>query len=195
LVSIEVAAAGHIGQDRAAAISRRDGYLLLLADGAGGTSGGATAADAVVARLSSMTLGSGPDCAELLKQLDRELDGVGETTAVVALVVGGSVFGASVGDSGAWLLGPDGVIDLTAAQKPKPLLGSGRAIPLVFGPFSFSHARILLGSDGLFKYVPHDLIREIASKTPLSETAAALVRAARLSGGALRDDVAVIVAG
>jgi len=102
--------------------------------------------------------------------------------------------GASVGDSGAWLLTPPDFVDLTEDQNRKPLLGSGLAKPVAFGPYSIS-GRLLVASDGLFKYVACERIRELATTLPLASTAGALVDAARLPSGALQDDVAVIVAG
>jgi PPM family protein phosphatase len=119
---------------------------------------------------------------------------VGEATAVIAILVDGQVWGASVGDSGAWLISTSGIVDLTRDQKRKPLLGSGNAIPIGFGPLACV-SRLLLGSDGLFEYVPHERIRDLSNSLPLANAAAALVDAARLPSGALQDDVAVIVAG
>ena len=63
-----------------------------------------------------------------------------------------------------------------------------------FGPLPCV-ARLLLGSDGLFKYVQHERIRDLTSTHAVAEAAAALVSAARLPSGALQDDIAVIVAG
>jgi hypothetical protein len=110
------------------------------------------------------------------------------------VVADGQVFGASVGDSCAWLLSAAGVLDLTEYQKAKPLLGSGNAKPIGFGPFSCV-GRLLVGSDGLFKYVPSDRIHALATTLPLAEVPAALVDAARLRSGALQDDIAIIVGG
>ena len=42
------------------------------------------------------------------------------------------ILGASVGDSGAWLVAPDGVLDLTAHQRRKPFPGTGMAVPVPF---------------------------------------------------------------
>ena len=109
-------------------------------------------------------------------------------------VTDGLVFGASVGDSGAWLVGAAGVTDLTQHQKPKPLLGSGNATPIGFGPLPCV-GRVLIGSDGLFKYVPHGRIHDLASTLPFDDVPRALVDAARLRSGGLQDDIAVIVAG
>jgi hypothetical protein len=110
----------------------------------------------------------------------------------VVVVEAGRVFGASVGDSSAWLLAAAGVTDLTQYQKSKPLLGSGNATPIGSLPCV---GRVLVASDGLFKYVPYDRMRDLASTLPLADVPATLVAAARLRSGTLQDDVAVIVAG
>lgn len=193
-IAIQVVPARRVGDDRAEAFPKPDGHLLVLADGAGGTSGGAAAADAVLDGTRSFSPKSSSDCVRLLKELDQRLTNVGQTTAVLTVVANGEVFGASVGDSSAWLLTAAGVVDLTHRQKPKPLLGSGSAMPIGFGPLPCV-GRLLIGSDGLFKYVQHERIRDLASKLPLDEAAAALIGAARLRSGALQDDIAVIVVG
>lgn len=106
------------GQDRVATKRFEHGCLVVLADGAGGTAGGARAADLVVAR--ALALSAPPDdCCSFLLSLDRELEqdvGCGMTTVVLAFVAR-SVHGASVGDSEAWLVMDSDVIDLTAAQS------------------------------------------------------------------------------
>jgi len=193
-IAIQVVAARRVGDDRAEASRRPDGHLLVLADGAGGTSGGAEAADAVLNGARTSSLDSVSACIRLLKDLDQRLTNVGQTTAVVIVVSDERIFGASVGDSSAWLIGFSDVLDLTQHQQPKPLLGSGDAMPIGFGPVP-CFGRLLVGSDGLFKYVPHERIRNLVSTLPLQDAPAALVAAARLRSGALQDDIAVIVAG
>lgn len=182
------------GQDRVATKRFEHGCLVVLADGAGGTAGGARAADLVVAR--ALALSAPPDdCCSFLLSLDRELEqdvGCGMTTVVLAFVAR-SVHGASVGDSEAWLVMDSDVIDLTAAQARKPLLGSGRAEPARFGPVRFQ-GRLLLGSDGLYKYVAPARIAEIVRSGPVEHAAQCLLDAARLRDGSLHDDVSLVVA-
>jgi len=191
--AIQVVAAKRVGDDRAEVFSRPHGHLFVLADGAGGTSGGAAAADAVLAGARTFFPNSPSDCVNFLRDLDRRLTSVGQTTAVVLLATDSTVFGASVGDSSAWLVVGAAITDLTQLQNAKPLLGSGNARALGFGPLPLV-GRMLIGSDGLFKYVPHDRIAALAN-LPLTDAAAALIGAARLRSGALQDDIAVIVAG
>jgi serine/threonine protein phosphatase PrpC len=193
-IAIQVVPVARVGQDRAEVFSWEDRHVLVLADGAGGSSGGKAAADAIMAGARACRLESVQDCVRFLENLDQQLEGVGQATGVLTLVSKGQVCGASVGDSEAWLVAGSAVTDLTRDQKRKPLLGSGHAVPVGFGPLPCV-GRLLLGSDGLFKYVQPERIRDLVSRTSVAETPGALVDAARLPSGALQDDIAVIIAG
>src|SRR5262245_16836768 len=122
--ALQVAPAHGAGEDRANVVTVGDGLLLVLADGAGGTSGGAAAADGVVSMARDFRPRTAEDCVRFLEDVDRRILRIGETTAVIAFATDRVVFGASLGDSGACLFGPHGVTDLTENQKRKPLLGS-----------------------------------------------------------------------
>jgi serine/threonine protein phosphatase PrpC len=195
-VAILVEAAGATRQDRADAFPFAGGHVLVVADGAGGIAGGADAAQFVIDTLRGLDPTRTHDWAEVLRQIDSRLSSgprPGETTAVVAFVTGDQIVGASVGDSGGWMLA--GIwLNLLEDQRRKPLLGTGRAVPVGFGPFPLGE-RVLLGSDGLFKYVSAERIGELASHPSLERAASDLVRAARLPSGALQDDIAVVIAG
>jgi hypothetical protein len=71
--AIQVVAAHSVGDDRALACFWQGGHLLVVADGAGGTSGGAEAAATVVATAPSLPLASPHDCTGSLKRLDHQL--------------------------------------------------------------------------------------------------------------------------
>jgi serine/threonine protein phosphatase PrpC len=171
-----------------------EGQLLIVADGAGGTSGGDRAAEEVIAQVRRLDPASTWDWVEVLRRIDRTIHdhGSGETTAVIVFVTDREVRGASVGDSGAWMLAGSW-LDLLEARRRKPLLGTGNAVPVGFGPFPMGE-RLLLGTDGLFKYVNAEHIDLIASRASLEKAAADLIDAARLPSGALQDDIAVILA-
>jgi hypothetical protein len=80
-----------------------------------------------------------------------------ENTAVI-LTVDATITGASVGDSGAWLLRDSRIVDLTAGQRRKPLVGRGCA-PFRIEPIPFD-GTLLVASDGLFAYAkPRDIVR------------------------------------
>ena len=186
------------GEDYAGVFEVDDAVVLVVADGAGGTGSGASAARTVVAAVQAASgeLAAGRvHAAELLVRVDGELArsrGGGQTTAIVVVVNAGRVTGASVGDSEAWWLTGGPERPLTARQQRKPLLGTGEAFPV---PFGVGRARgmLLLGSDGLFKYAPRDRIAAAAREGAPEEAVARLVDLVRMPGGELQDDVAVVL--
>jgi PPM family protein phosphatase len=177
------------GQDRATVVHSLHGLIIALADGAGGTSNGAQAADAVIKAVQESPA---LDPAILLYELDDPNRlGNGETTAVILSVSSEIVAGASVGDSGAWLIAADGVVDLTRAQHRKPLVGGGCT------PFAFTNAlppgsTVLIASDGLFRYAKPSEMARAARKTTLDRAATALIDLARLPSGGLQDDISIV---
>ena len=186
------------GQDRAIAIPAAGGYLVALADGAGGTGNGAVAAEyliAFVTKLSQEAVASA-DWFAALCAFDDELSACpsgGETTGIVAFIDSERVRGASVGDSSAWLITVSGgMTDMTARQRRRPLLGTGEALPVQFEVKRLGNT-VLLASDGLFKYAPVDRICTLATRGTVAEAADALANCVRLPSGALQDDVAVVI--
>jgi PPM family protein phosphatase len=185
------------GQDRAIAVPSARGYLVAVADGAGGTGGGAAAAERLMAILTSLTQGAAStDWFAALCTFDDELSASpsgGQTTGVVAYVDSDRILGASVGDSSAWLISPTGEpTDLTARQRGRPLLGSGEALPVQFEA-NRRGERLLLASDGLFKYTTTERICALATRGSVAEATNALADCVRLPSGALQDDVAVVI--
>ena len=180
-------------EDRAAHFSTSTGCVLVVADGAGGTGDGAHAADAVIEAVAANRELQGADAwAALLAQIDATLRN-GETTAVVAAIIGNEIHGASVGDSGAWLIDAHGYDELTQGQQRKPLIGSRRASPVPFAS-RLDAATLLLASDGLLNYAPAQRIAELANIAELSGLATRLCDLVRLRSGALPDDVAILLA-
>jgi serine/threonine protein phosphatase PrpC len=136
------------------------------------------------------------ECAELLEAVDRELVTQrhgGEATAVVVVVRGSEVVGASVGDSGAWLVGPSGARELTGRQVRKPFVGVGSATATGFHAVLRADERLLVASDGLLKHVDRERIVAAGLSGPLAGAARCLVELARLPSGGLQDDVAVVL--
>jgi serine/threonine protein phosphatase PrpC len=173
-------------QDRCRVIPHGDRLFVGLADGAGNSGRGGVAAESVMRRLEDLaTL----DPVELLARCDQALllSG-GQTTAVIAVAGPDGIRGASVGDSGAWLV--ESGVELTASQARKPLLGSGEAAPVAFAG---AGGTLLVASDGLFKYASWEEIRRIASQPELERIPEELVAAVRLPSGGFHDDVAIIV--
>lgn len=179
-------------QDRVAHRVLDTEETVVLADGAAGVGGSREAADLITSR-ELPSLRDPLDCVAALRVLDHELSterSCGESTAVLLVLRDDKFFGASVGDSGVWALTTDAIFDLTRAQHRKPLLGTGSAEPVGFGPLFFSD-RLLIASDGILKYAPRARIRAAAFVADIHAAADAIVAAARLPNGALQDDVAL----
>jgi serine/threonine protein phosphatase PrpC len=184
-------ASGRRCQDRVKVVHFADGIVIAVADGAGGTGGGDQAADTVIQEIvASASLEHDADqWCRLLRQIDHRVGG-GESTGVVVAVSPRRIVGASVGDSQAWLIS-DGLVNLTANQVRKPLLGSGDAIPVGFihGP---SSGLLLVATDGFCNYVRRDkLIQEILS-IDFAVLARRLVEMVRLPSGDLWDDIGIV---
>ena len=185
-------------EDRVVILQQANTVILAVADGAGGLSGGAEAAEVALELLVHRV--SQPDwlpqpveCVAALREMDRTIwqrESAGQTTVVIAMVTDCYVFGASVGDSGAWLIDTPGMIDLTHGQRRKPLCGSGSAIPVGFGPTLFM-GTLLVATDGLFKYARRTEIQRVATGSDLAYAARSLIDLVRLPNGELQDDVAL----
>jgi len=159
------------GQDRVAIVRVRGGYVVAVADGAGGLGGGAKAADRAlrdVAAHARTDLVQEPQAwTSLLEGTDAALASAGGQCAIVlASVIGTRIVGASVGDCGAWLV-DDTTTDLTAKQFRKPLLGSGASSAVPFEAELNPGATLLLASDGLLKHAPHDRIWSLVREPEL----------------------------
>jgi len=167
---------------------RTDGLLIALADGAGGASNGALAAQAVIDAAAR-----GGDPTETLLECDEYLQNVGLTTAIIMHVGDGGVVGASVGDSAACRIDRD-VIDLTERQHRKPLVGGG-CVPVAFRcERPLGTATLLVASDGLFAYAAAaDIARIVRAGGDLCAMADTLVGLVRLPTGGLQDDVTIVL--
>ena len=175
-------------QDRLAVFQRGDTVVAVIADGAGGTAGGAEAASRVVEKVRQIVESDTPLSApglwrQTLLELSLDLEPIGQTTAVI---VGGGR-GASVGDSCAWLITRGGHVDLTEGQPRKPLLGGGFAEPHTFDVRLGPDDTLLVATDGLWKYLPLERLSALARAPVLS--AEALVAAVH----PLQDDVSVVL--
>lgn len=205
LALTKVVPARAFADDHVEVVVRDDGVVLLvLADGAGGQAGGGRAAQRVAAGATKHFCEGSSEIDPVpwlswMREMDRSLSldpTCGETTAIVCVVDGPLVGGCSVGDSEAWIFESTSIVDLTSAQRRKPLLGSGQANPHPFFVRRSTRTRgsstLLLGSDGLFKYASRDRIAELVSASPFPKLLDALVESVRLPTGALHDDVGLI---
>jgi serine/threonine protein phosphatase PrpC len=200
VVTIQPASPTGTGQDRADVFQRSDGGItVVLADGAGGTANGTHAAETLIAAVAVTTNYDHPASTNpwpaLLSSLDdpSRMRG-GQTTAVVLTLTRDRILGASVGDSGAWLVSPpDTLVDLTDGQRRKPLLGAGSGLP----PLSIDHgalpadATLLVASDGLLAYATRSAIARAALSR--HAPAPALLDLVRLPTGAFQDDVSIVL--
>jgi serine/threonine protein phosphatase PrpC len=197
-VAKEIQAGGSELQDRAGSFWSGPNLILVLADGAGGLSGGAKAAEFVVentkSRVNSTMVSSDQLCTFLIA-LDREMSvsgTMGETTCVIVILSEAGVIGASVGDSGALIFSKGGVDNLTRNQIRKPLLGSGQAAPVGFNR-TLLDGVLLIASDGLLKYTSQEKIAAVIAATSFADTTKKLIDLVRYQSGTLPDDVSVLL--
>lgn len=196
--------ARELSEDRLAVHRVPGGVVVVVADGAGGIPGGGLAADLAIkvieeaAEHGAFNMFSGRAWVDLMVHADAiiETDRVaGETTCVIVVIANdGRVVGASVGDSGALIIGSDGSVDdLTAGQHRKRRLGSGQASPVTFERSALD-GTLVVASDGLLAYARPDAIARIVTEhEDLDAVAEALVERIRLPGRDLVDDLAILL--
>ncbi len=185
-------------QDRGLIVHDGPRIVLCVADGAGGRSGGAEAASMAVdlARQNASLLSTGELCAEVLRKMDTAIakdPTAGEATCVLAILTPEAIFGASVGDSGGWLIPESGAhLELTQAQQRKPFIGSGSAWPV---PFRRPRevGSLLLATDGLLKYTSAERIIAVCRNHSGDVAAAQLIELVRYPSGAFPDDITIIL--
>jgi protein phosphatase len=240
--SLQVMSSSLPGDNRAAPPSEVEGYVLLVADGMGGHAGGERASAFVVEETKRYVLRSAkwffrlddPDETVRLRMLREELDRMDEsliaaaredpalrgmgTTLTAACCVGLEVFLVAVGDSRAYVLCDQGLVQLTTDQTlaqelvergqltPEQArhhragkvltnaLGGSLGVRGEIGKVRVADGdRLLLCTDGLTDMVDDDRITDILRRHPRAADACnALVAAALAAGG--RDNVTVVVA-
>ncbi|MGH8144029.1 MAG: SpoIIE family protein phosphatase [Steroidobacteraceae bacterium] len=181
---------GGANEDRLIVDRRGGRTLAIICDGAGNGGRGALAAELALAELVRLWQAGFVDWMRALLAVDqlvnRQTQG-GETTCVALEISDqGECRGASVGDSSAWMLPESSPIRELTAHQHRARLGSGQASPVNFRAQLMG--RLVLGTDGLFKYIRTSEIRKLAARS-----VDALVDAVRLKSGAVPDDVAIIL--
>jgi serine/threonine protein phosphatase PrpC len=202
-VAHALACAREPGEDRVGIFEYEGALVVVVADGVGGVAGGGRAADLVVELVRDAVAAPALDPlrverwtdllagADALLEADRD---AGETTGVVLAIAKDLLVGASCGDSGAWLVQPDGrVDDLTARQHRKLRLGSGRARPVSFSRPGLA-GTLLVATDGLLNYARPERVAAVALEGDLDRAALDLIQLVRLPGGGLQDDLGVVLA-
>ncbi|QJW96407.1 protein phosphatase 2C domain-containing protein [Frigoriglobus tundricola] len=171
-----------------------NGWLVVLADGQGGRAGGARAAQ-LACQIAAAHAGS---WAERLGAADAAVAadaGAGFTTLVGLHVSADRVVGASCGDSAAlaaWGRGLQRM--LTANQFKNPPVGSGAAAVVPFELALVPPWRVLVMSDGVWKYAGWEHVCDLAARRSGVELLADLRAAARLrTSGTFPDDFTVVL--
>ncbi len=173
------------------------GWLVALADGQGGRAGGVKAAQLACQILAARFVESGSlaeavVAADAAVAADRE---AGFTTLVGLCVFGNRVSGVSCGDSAAVAVCEGQAPSvLTSRQFKNPPVGSGGAD---FVPFEMELAspwRILVMSDGVWKYASWDRVWDCAARLSGEELIAELQGAARMKAtGEFQDDFTIVL--
>jgi len=177
--------------------------LFFLADGQGGQSNGALAAQTacdtayrLMAAESRDRLFRASTLTSLLEETDREVEQTGGFTTLLALVLDLSAFqitGASVGDSRIYANPGSGEIDeLTGNQRKNPPVGSGSAIFESFERCFSSGSRILMVSDGVWKYAGLPVIQSGFALPEFASVSGHLKSAVLRGCSALPDDFSII---
>ena len=98
------------------------------------------------------------------------------------------------GDSAALVVSGGKAKELTVGQHKNPPVGSGAAAVVPFAAAVTEPWRVLVMSDGVWKYVGWDRVVEIASRAPGPAVIAELQELARLPGsGRFQDDFTLVV--
>jgi serine/threonine protein phosphatase PrpC len=178
--------------------------LCAVADGQGGQPFGGTAsrlACQVCIDLASRTaldrLASPMAWTEIIRQTDQTVAGdrsAGKTTLIGLSVHGNHVHGASHGDSAAVMLGlGQPMLVLTERQRKDPPVGSGSVIATGFSVEVAAPWKLLVMTDGVWKYAGWEWVRHAAGMTDMNEILDTLRAAARPRFGRFQDDFTLVV--
>jgi hypothetical protein len=180
-----------------------DCWLCFVADGQGGQAGGGPAAQVACQSALDAALACQPEALThpsawppILRQADAAVAAdaaAGFTTLVGLCVCRNVVVGASTGDSAALLISDGKPHHMTVAQHKNPPVGSGGAAAVPFAAALTEPWRVLVMSDGVWKYVGWERLIEVACRANGPAVIAELQQAARLPGsGRFQDDFTVV---
>ena len=180
-------------------------WILALADGQGGRTGGAEAAQTALKRAVQMALSvpvqkllSGWFWTQLLLDVDKAVSNspdAGFTTFVGVAVTEQTIVGVSSGDSQAVLISPTGTaVTLTANQKKNPPVGSQMCHPTPFASPFPANSRLLLMSDGVYKFVPSETIFSKIAELEAKDAIKVIRDLAVGKSGTLYDDFTLVIA-
>lgn len=189
----------------ASLLQSQSGCLIVLADGQGGRAGGRRAAELAcqtvvrsASQVSEHLLAKPDTWPSLLRTADDAVneDPVAGFTTLVAMYLSSSVVcGASSGDSAAVVIRENSeAVRLTDRQKKNPPVGCGGAEFVTFSHALEPDGRVILMSDGVWKYVGWDRIYSIVRDQSGEQMIDSLQAAARLPrSGLFQDDFTVVV--
>lgn len=193
-----MAAANATSQDRLEVFDVDVATLIVLADGAGGMAGADLASSMVVDAFRDASVFDVPSILESLDSRVSAAPRAGETTAVVIATLGDTMWGGSAGDSEAWLLHRHHQHDeyeLTREQGRKRIgSGAARIQPISTTADDDSEYRLLVASDGLFRYASYADIKAKVRLANIEDAADSLLESVRLPSGRFRDDVSIFLA-
>ena len=181
-------------EDRGAVFEDERSLVVVVADGAGGMRGGATASDALVGAVRSSEWDIDSTWASIFRATDENLAAhlAGETTGVAVALTAVELVGVSAGD-GQRGVGRRRDLDRRTDERPgEARLGSGRAVPTPFRRARLD-GTLVVATDGLFKYASADRIVAVVNGSPFADVARALTELVRLPSGSFQDDVGVVV--
>lgn len=188
-------AGGHpINEDAFVLRPSEGGWLAALADGQGGRSGGRRAAQLACEVVATSQNSFHERVSEADSAVAADTD-AGFTTLVALHFTESRVEGASCGDSAAVVVCGDAAPKvLTSRQFKNPPVGSGEATFVPFAMELTSPWRVLLMSDGVWKYASWDRVWEFMSRLSGEELLEALKDAARLKAtGEFQDDFTAVL--
>jgi PPM family protein phosphatase len=176
--------------------------VCALSDGQGGQAGGSAASRTAVSTSMELAL-SHPASklrdprvwASILRSADRavsDTDGAGYGTLVAMGITKGRVCGVSCGDSAALILHAGKVLPLTDNQQKNPPIGSNAAIPVVFTQKMNGPWKLLIMSDGVWKFAGWETIIQLL-RSEKSQGLTAALRGAAAHNGPLIDDFSLVV--
>lgn len=181
-----------------------DRMICFVADGQGGRAGGRAAAELacragieIAFAIAPERLAEPQEWIDLLSSVDEIVardSEAGYTTLIGLSVSESGLAGASVGDSAAVLAIGDRLFELTRGQRKNPPIGSGSALPVAFNESVAEPWRLLMMSDGVWKYSGWTSVAAAVRSESGSRMIEDLQQSARLPGtGRFQDDFTVVL--